>query len=252
MNDWAFGHNNIVNIFERLVDSHVDTIEVGFLDERRPFDINRTIMPDTESLSKIFSHLDKKNASVIAMIDYGTCGLKNIQPCKDTFIDGIRVIFKKHLRMPALNFCAELKKLGYKVYAQLVSVTSYNDEELMDLIRLANDVEPFAVSMVDTYGLMHQNNLMHYFDMLNTYLKPGISIGYHGHNNFQMGYANCISMIARSGQISRNMLIDGTIYGMGKSAGNAPLELVMMHLNRLNGEKYDISQILSPQTNHKD
>ena len=217
INDWEFGHNNIINIFARLVDSHVDVIEVGFLDERRSFDINRTIMPDTASLNKIFSHLDKGNSSVIAMIDFGTCGIQHIQPCKETFIDGIRVIFKKHLRKPALQFCAELKKLGYKVYAQLVSVTSYNDAELLDLIKLANEVEPFAVSMVDTYGLMHQNNLMHYFDILNANLKPNISIGYHAHNNFQMGYANCISIISQGDKIVRDILVDGSIYGMGKS-----------------------------------
>ena len=42
---------------------------------------------------------------------------------------------------------------------------------MLDLINIANDVEPFAVSMVDTYGLIHQNNLQHYFDLLNENLK---------------------------------------------------------------------------------
>ena len=244
VNDWEFGNNNLINIFERLVDSKVDTIEVGFLDERRPFDPNRSIMPDTKSVDKIYGHLDKGSSSVIAMIDYGTCGLSNIQPCSETMLDGIRVIFKKHLREPALEFCSELKKLGYKVYAQLVSVTSYNDFELLDLIRLANEVKPYAVSMVDTYGLMHQNNLMHYFDMLDNNLDTEIALGYHGHNNFQMGYANCISVINKVNYTKRNLLVDGSIYGMGKSAGNAPLELIMMHLNRLSPDRYDIGQIL--------
>ncbi len=244
VNDWKFGHNNITNIFDRLVDSGVDVIEIGFLDDRRPYDIDRTILPDTDSFDRNFSHLDKKGAFVIAMIDYGTCSIENIKPCSESYIDGIRVIFKKHLREPALAFCAQLKELGYKVFAQLVSVTSYNDYELLDLIRIANEVEPYAVSIVDTYGLMHQNNLMHYFDVLNRNLKPGISIGYHGHNNFQMGYANCISMISEASHIDRDLIIDGTIYGMGKSAGNAPIELIMMHMNRLGGKKYDISQVL--------
>ena len=97
------------------------------------------------------------------MIDYGTCSLAHIKPCEESYLDAIRVIFKKHLRNEAMSFCAELKKLGYKVFAQLVSVTSYTDDEMMDLIRLANEVKPYAVSMVDTYGLMHQNNLKHYF-----------------------------------------------------------------------------------------
>ena len=244
VNDWNFGHNNLINIFERLVDSGVDVVEIGFLDQRRPYDMNRSIMPNTESVNKIFGHLDKGNSSIIAMIDYGTCGIENIQPCSETILDGIRVIFKKHLRVPALEFCAQLKALGYKVYAQLVSVTSYSDAELLDLIALANKVKPYAVSMVDTYGLMHQNNLLHYFDLLDTNLDPDISLGYHGHNNFQMGYANCISLINRSNYTKRNLLVDGTIYGMGKSAGNAPIELIMMHMNSIWEGRYNIGQIL--------
>lgn len=244
VNDWKFGYNNLINIFERLVDSGVDTIEVGFLDQRRPFDMNRSIMPDTESVNKMFGHLDKGNSSIIAMIDYGTCGIENIQPCNETILDGIRVIFKKHLSVPALEFCAQLKALGYKVYAQLVSVTSYSDAELLDLISLANDIKPYAVSMVDTYGLMHQNNLLHYFDLLDSNLDIDISLGYHAHNNFQMGYANCISLINRSNYTKRNLLVDGTIYGMGKSAGNAPIELIMMHMNRIWKDRYNIGQVL--------
>ena len=94
LNDWKFGQSNLVSIFERLVDSNVDIIEIGFLDERRPFDIDRSIIPDTESVQKIYGKLDRKHSMVVGMIDYGTCGLKNIQPCKDSFLDGIRVIFK--------------------------------------------------------------------------------------------------------------------------------------------------------------
>lgn len=242
VNDWCFGHDNLVSIFERLVDAGVDIIEIGFLDERRPFDMNRSIVPDTDSVARIYGKLDRKQAMVVGMIDYGTCGLEHITPCSESFLDGIRVIFKKHLRVQALEFCRSLKELGYKVFAQLVSVTSYSDEEMLDLIRLANEVKPYAVSMVDTYGLMHQNNLLHYFELLNSHLAPEIGLGYHAHNNFQMGYANCIAML--SNRIERTMVVDGSIYGMGKSAGNAPVELIAMHMNNSLGKHYHISQIL--------
>lgn len=33
--DWEFGHDTLVNVFERTVSSGVDIIEVGFLDNRR-------------------------------------------------------------------------------------------------------------------------------------------------------------------------------------------------------------------------
>lgn len=242
VNDWEFGHNNLVSIFERLADAGADIIEVGFLDERRRFDINRSIMPDTDCVEKIYGGLDRKKSMIVGMIDYGTCSLAHIKPCRNCFLDGIRVIFKKHLCKEALLFCAQLKKLGYKVFAQLVSVTSYSDSEMADLIRYANEVKPHVVSMVDTYGLMHQDNLMHYFHLLNDGLDPEIGLGYHGHNNFQMGYANCIAMV--SNKTSRRMVVDGSIYGMGKGAGNAPTELVMMYLNQVREKRYLVSQVL--------
>lgn len=242
VNDWEYGHDNIVSIFERIVDANVDIIEVGFLDERRPFDINRSIMPDTDSVNKIYGKLNRKNTMVVAMIDYGTCNISNIKPCDESYLDGIRVIFKKHLREPALAFCKELSALGYKVFANLVSITTYSDEEMMDLIRIANNSDLFAVSMVDTYGLMHQENLLHYFELLNDNLNDNISLAYHGHNNFQMGYANCIAVLSK--KIERDFIVDGSIYGMGKSAGNAPIELIAMHLNEVYGKSYNISQIL--------
>ncbi len=242
VNDWNFGHDNLISIYERLIDSDVDYIELGFLDDRREFDINRSIMPDTDCMEKIYGTVDKKGKIVFGMIDYGTCSIDHIKPASEAYIDGIRVIFKKHLRVQALDFCRQLKELGYIVFAQLVSVTSYTDEEMLDLIRLANEVKPNAVSMVDTYGLMHQNNLTHFIDLLDKGLDPSISLGYHGHNNFQMGYANCIAMLAY--ETERTMLVDGTLYGMGKSAGNAPIELVAMHMNEHYGKHYHISQML--------
>lgn len=242
VNDWEFGHDNIVSIFERLVDANVDIIEVGFIDDRRSFDMNRSIMPDTASVEKIYGLLDRKQAMVVGMIDYGTCALKQIQPCSESYLDGIRVIFKKHIRKEAIQFCAELIKLGYKTFVQLVSVTSYSDEEMLDLIRMANEIKPYAVSMVDTYGLMHQNNLKHYYELLDNHLDQTIALGYHAHNNFQMGYANCIELL--SGKTERTLVVDGSIYGMGKSAGNAPIELIAMHMNECYGKNYHISQLL--------
>ena len=122
VNDWEFGKDTITSVFERLVGTGVDIIEIGFLDERRDFDPNRTIMPNTESVEKIYGKIDKKNAMIVGMIDYGTCGIENIQPCQESYLDGIRVIFKKHLMHEALEFCRQIKELGYNVFTQAVSL----------------------------------------------------------------------------------------------------------------------------------
>ncbi len=95
LNDWEFGLDTITSIFERLVSSRVDFIEVGFLDERRIFDYNRSIMPNTISVENIYRKVDKGDAIIVGMIDYGTCSVGNIQSCIESYFDGIRVIFKK-------------------------------------------------------------------------------------------------------------------------------------------------------------
>ncbi len=242
VNDWNFGYSTIISMFERLVSAKVDLIEIGFLDDRRPFDRNRTIQPTTKCYDEIFAGCNKGNSIVMAMIDYGTCALENIGPCEESFIDGIRVIFKKPKMRQAVEFGRKLMEKGYQVSLQMVSITSYSDRDLLDLIDLINEIKPYAVSMVDTYGLMHKEEMLHYFHILNRNLLPDIIIGYHSHNNFQLGYSNEVEMIRRS--TSRPLLIDGTVYGMGKSAGNAPLELLAQYLNENYDGDYDIDQIL--------
>ena len=242
VNDWNFGHDKILEIFERLVSSGVEYIEIGFLDERRVFDIDRTIMPNTASANAIFANVNKGSSTVLAMIDYGTCDIKNLQLCEDTFIDGIRVIFKEHKMYDALDFCRQVMNLGYKVFAQMVSVTTYTDEKLVEYANLVNTVKPFATSMVDTYGLLDDEGLNHIFEILDHHLNPEIKVGFHAHNNFQLGYSNAKSFLRNDTQ--RDLLADGTLYGMGKSAGNAPIELLMMYMNEKFEAHYDVTQAL--------
>ena len=241
VNDWAFGKDYIPYIFERQVSSGVDAIEVGFLDDRRPFDPDRTIMPDTESVNKIFGKLDKGNALVVGMIDYGTCRIENLQPCEECWLDGIRVIFKKEVMRPAIDYCRQVQELGYKVFVQAVSITSYSDGELLELLELVNDCHPYAMSMVDTYGLLDAAGLGHIISIVDENLLPDIVLGYHAHNNFQLGYANVMSMLGR--ELKHDVLVDGTLYGMGKSAGNAPVELIAMHMNATFGTNYNVLQM---------
>lgn len=243
LNDWEFGHDNIVNIFERLVSAKVDIIEIGFINESREYDENRTIFPDAVSVNKTYRGLQKGHSLIVGMIDYGTCGIDKLIPVQDSFMDGIRVIFKKDKKENAIAFCKQVKSLGYKVFAQAVSITSYNDEELMDLITQVNELEPYAFSLVDTYGLLHKNQLMHYFEFADKYMKPSIGLGYHSHNNFQLAYANCIEVMELP-PLERDVVIDGTLYGMGKSAGNAPLELLATYMNDNLGKQYHCSQLL--------
>ncbi len=243
VNDWNFGHGNMINLLERSVSAGVDFIEIGFIDAREKFDINRSITPDTEGINRIFSGVDKGSSKLIAMIDFGTVPLENICDAKDSILDGIRVMIKKKTLHEALDFCAQLKKKGYMVFAQPVSVTGYSDPEMEELTKRVNDLDFYAMSIVDTYGLLDRSALLHYFSIMDKYLSDDVRIGYHAHNNFQLAYANSICLIEEVGD-KRPLLIDGSAFGMGKSAGNCPLELLTMYANENLGKHYDTNQVL--------
>ena len=242
INDWKFDHDNLVSIYQRLVASRVDIIEVGFINNKRPFDADRSIFPDTKSIKEVYGDIKVKAPMTVGMIDYGTCKLESIEPCGDSWIDGIRVIFRKRLMNEAMDYCAKLIEKGYKVFAQLVAVSEYNEEELVAVSKLANRIKPYAISMVDTYGLLYPKDIRCISDILDTYVDKTIKIGFHAHNNLQLGFASCIEFLDK--KTDRDVIVDGTLYGMGKSAGNAPLELIAMYLNNMHQKDYCILQIL--------
>ena len=242
VNNWNFGHGDMVNLFERSVSAGIDYIEVGFLDAREKFDINRSITPDTAGMNEIFKGIDHGHSKIFGMIDYGTCPLDRICDASESVLDGIRVMIKKATRYEAINFCAELKKKGYIVFAQPVSITGYSDEEMIDLIEHINEAEPAAMAIVDTYGLLDRSGLLHYFHLIDRHLKANIQVGYHAHNNFQLAYSNSMALCEE--KTERALILDGSAYGIGKSAGNCPLELLTMYVNQNFGANYDTSQIL--------
>ncbi len=127
LNDWNFGNSTLTCIFDRLNEAGIDIIEIGFLDGNHKYDMNRTIQPDTQSLGRAFSKTVQKRGMVVAMIDIGQCPIENIQPRKDTILDGMRLIFKKERMDEALSYAKQLKELDYSVFLQMVSITDYEE-----------------------------------------------------------------------------------------------------------------------------
>ena len=118
----------------------------------------------------------------------------------------------------------------------------YTIQEFEELAVKMNGLNPYAVSIVDSYGLMHEENMMGYFNALNGYLHEDVIIGYHAHNNFNLAYANAIALV--NAQNERDIILDGSLYGMGKGAGNGSIELLAYWLNTHRGSGYDVAQLL--------
>lgn len=242
VNDWNFGYNVMNSIYKRLDIAGIDIIELGFLNDTRKFDENRSIMPTTGDFGKIFN-IENHHAMIVGMIILGECRIENVGPKSESILDGIRVVFKKENIDRAYEFAKTIKQKGYTLFLQAASFTDYSHKEAEAMIKKMNELKPSAFSIVDTYGLMHKKELLGYFDVFDKYVSKDTSIGYHAHNNYQQAYTNAIELINHCGQ-HRELVIDSTVYGMGKGTGNANTELMAKYLNRNYGTKYEIGQIL--------
>lgn len=245
VNDWQFGEDNIQWIIQKLQKAKIDIIEIGYIRDKEKNSPDRAVFSDTISTNNILKSSFQKNngASLIsAMIDYGACAIENICPKSKTNIDILRVTFRKKQLDEALAYCKQLKEKGYTIFLQPVSITSYTDKEMLDLIEKINILKPLALSIVDSYGLMHEEKVIRYFYLMDNNLLPDIGIAYHSHNNFQLAYSNSIRILNMNCQ--RDLYFDASLYGMGKSAGNCNTELLAMYLNNNFNKDYDIGEIL--------
>lgn len=240
-NKWNFGSDSIPKIIESLIDSGIDIVECGFVTDRVSFDKDCTKYPSVESvqISDSDVHL---NATFVAMINYGEFDAKSIPVRSSKTIDGIRLAFHKKNIDEALKYCSEIKSKGYLVFVQAMVSISYSDSEFLSLINKVNELEPYAFYIVDSFGNIQNKDLMRYFYLADNNLKSDIVVGFHSHNNLQLAYSNARSLVEIHS--NRSLIIDSTIYGMGRGAGNLNTELFIQYLNNHCGKKYNIKPLL--------
>jgi len=231
VNDWNFGREKIKQIFSDLVKSKADIIEVGLLWADEEENLNRT-KNSPKTFEKIFKNFNKENSIVIGMIKYGTCPLDLISPASESFLDGIRVYFPKNLLNEAIEFCKGIKSKGYKVLVNPVDITSFEETDLNHLIKLINRLKPYSITMVDTYGVLSYEALEMYYRKLDKGLNAEIRIGFHAHNNINSAIDNAKAFINIPS--TRKKIVDGSLNGMGKNAGNAKTEELLQYLKPAN------------------
>lgn len=242
VNEWEFGKSTIVNIYDRLDCAGINIIELGYLRDYVTYNENNTQFSCVKDIDNIIKHKPVKAEMLVSIIDFGCCSLDRICPRSESVIDGIRVTFKKNQLDEAAEFCKQIAEKGYNVFMQPVSITDYSDKDVIRLVEKANEVHPYALYIVDTYGFMHKHDLMRYWLLMNSTLAEDVCIGYHAHNNFQLAYSNAIELMEIN--TNRTVIIDSSAFGMGKGAGNANTELIALYLNENFSHNYDISQIL--------
>lgn len=240
-NEWRFGFDNSRKIIDGLVDANVEVIECGFITNKVEYDPDVTKFNTFGQIASIIPQ-KREGKLFVAMMNYGEYDIENIPDFDGSSIDGIRIAFHKKDLDESLEICKRIKEKGYLVFVQPMVSLSYTDEEFLSMIRRVNEFEPYAFYIVDSFGMMKEKDLTRLFYLVEHNLKDTIWIGFHSHNNMQLAYSNAQKLtIIRT---NRSLIIDASIFGMGRGAGNLNTELFVEYLNENASKNYDLKPLL--------
>ncbi len=242
--DFNFGQSYMEQILSGLEKSNVDIIELGYIDSKKGTVSGRTQFLNEKVIPEHFLKSKKAGTTYVAMFDFGKFDPSLLEPYDGNGIDGLRIAFHKKDRLNMVATAKTVLEKGYKLFIQPMTIMRYSDSELLELIDIVNKElsDATAFYVVDSFGEMRMNDMNRVVHLVDHNLNPDIQMGFHSHNNLQLSYSNAVTLLQFF--TSRDLIIDASVLGMGKGAGNLNTELFLEHLNLYYGKKYDISPLL--------
>lgn len=239
VNNWEFGEEAIKGFSQKIAQTGIEIFEVGFI-KGDTFDPNRSVFPDVQSIAPMIQPKSDR-MKYVGMLDMSApIPLDRIVPYDGTSIDGIRVIFKKDKIEEAYTYCKRIQELGYFISVNFVGTDSYTDKEFIEGIEKFNTLHPFAMSIVDTFGMIKRKQFLRLAYIADNNMAEGVTLAYHAHNNLQLAFGNAEALVEMN--LKRDLIIDACVFGMGRGAGNLNLELFAEYMN----ENYDTHYAIEP------
>ena len=243
--DFNFGLPYMNKIKTALEESGVNCIELGYIDNKKGTEAGRTQYLSDSVVFSNYTSGKKPGVKYFCMIDHGKYDVNDLEPRTDKTIDGIRYCFHKKDYKNIVPMGKKILELGYELYLQPMITLRYSDAEIIDFLNLVNTEFPEAsgVYIVDSFGEMRPNDVSRFLTLVDHTLDVKIPMGFHSHNNLQLSYSNAISFLQYP--TNRDKMVDASIMGMGKGAGNLNTELLLEHMNLFYGTDYNIPPLLN-------
>lgn len=240
INNWDFGKENIRYIARTVQKANVEIIELGFLRDEAYIE-SRAVWNRIEKLREF---IDRAGNTMYAIM--GECfnpfPVSKVPNRENTDIDIIRVICWKKLQNEAIEYCKGLIDKGYKVCIQPDRVNQYSIDEFKQICEVYSKINPYAVYVVDSNGFLSQKEILKYLMAADEVLPDNIKLGYHGHNSLLQA-EGAAELFVESIK-DHDIIVDGSIYGIGRASGNLNIEVFAKYLNENFDKNYDISKFV--------
>ncbi len=236
-NHWRFDHDLVTMCFRALALAGVDYMEVGYRSAPGCFDADQEgpwRFCEEPELRRV---VEPGRIKLSTMVDIGRIGVTDIPPKADTVIDVVRVAAYAHQMDEALAIVEHCLRSGYETFLQIMAVSEVAIPDLDLALERTAGSGVHAVALVDSFGALYPYHVQYLVrKYLNVLGGRGIRVGAHFHNNQQQAFANTIAAIDEGVD-----WVDATIHGIGRGAGNCPLELLLFYLDN---PRYDPRPIL--------
>ena len=243
MNKWQFSDDFVRGVYNACVEAGIDYMEIGYLSSEKAFDRN-VVGPwkfcHQKDLERIVGK-NETNLKLSAMADIGRIELDDIPYAADSALDMIRVACYVHQVDKAIELAHHCMDKGYEVCINMMAVSKVGEIELDEALQdIAKSRVPVFYA-VDSFGSMYVDSVEH---LVRKYVKalPGKEIGIHAHNNMQLAMSNTITALKEG-----CTMLDATLMGLGRGAGNCPVEILIAFLKN---PKYRLLPLLQVIQDH--
>ena len=238
INNHDFSDHLVKEVYKAISAAGVDYMEIGYKNSKRLFsekEFGKWKFCDDDVIKKIIYGVESKT-KISVMVDVDRVDIDDVKPCKESPVDMIRVASYVKDIDKAIFLVNHFADKGYETTVNIMAISRALDNELSEALhQLEEESKAKVVYIVDSFGALYQETTEFLVKKYKSILKTK-EVGIHAHNHQQLAFGNTIEAIIHDANY-----VDGTIYGIGRAAGNCPLELL---IGFLKNPKFDIRPIL--------
>lgn len=238
INNHDFDHRFVREVYKAISAAGVDYMEMGYKNSKRifsPKEYGAWKFCDDDEIKKVIDGVESET-KISVMVDVGRVDIEGVKPASDSPVDMMRTATYVKDIDKAIFLANHFSEKGYETTINIMAISKDQGPELDEVLhQIEEESKVDVVYIVDSFGALYQEPVEHLVKTAKKILKTR-EVGFHGHNHQQLAFSNTIEAIIHNANY-----LDGTVYGIGRAAGNCPLELL---IGFLKNPKFDIRPIL--------
>ncbi len=238
INNHDFDRRFVREVYRALSNAGVDYMEMGYRNSKKLFsskEYGQWKFCEDDELRRATEGIESR-MKIYIMCDVGRVDLDDVKPAAESPMDMIRTATYVKDIDKAIFMVNNFAEKGYETTINIMAISRDQGPELDEALhQIEEESTVDVVYIVDSFGALYQEPVEHLVKMARKILKTR-EVGFHGHNHQQLAFGNTIEAIIHDANY-----LDGTVYGIGRAAGNCPLELL---IGFLKNPKFDIRPIL--------